>query len=185
MAKLFIANCTKQNMQFTYRLTDNPKRPMFLNIRYGAQAMLPQDLPLNELDRIIKAQERYGMIPVEELDRRKDYTGFVYSIDKPVPVAKIDRVINHNIGILDRRGVEIRRQTAVMANATIDKAISDQRSYDPRGLGTKDVFEVSVIEQDQNNGQTTTINEIITVDANARPGDEPVRRGRGRPRKGA
>ena len=77
MAKLYIANCSKQNFLLTYMLPENPKA-FIHEMRPGTQVCLTHTS--DEIDRIIAQHELYGMQPADKVT--KGFGGRCYRLEK-------------------------------------------------------------------------------------------------------
>lgn len=118
--KMYVANCTQQVQDFAYRIpgTNGTRRQ---EIKIGGQILIAghETLGRPEIDAIVAQHARYGMIAVEDIDRTKPFAGLCYSVDKPVPVEKLRRVLVHNTEVLVERGRTIRQETAVAMNSAL------------------------------------------------------------------
>jgi len=83
--KLYVANCSKQEHDFTYMLIENP-RPFHHKIRAGAQMEINGSL--EEIDHIIKQHSIYGMMEVGKV--QKGFGGICYRLNKPISVDAIE-----------------------------------------------------------------------------------------------
>lgn len=110
---LYVANCTMQDHDFIYRVPESNKLTL-QRIPIGGQiVVLGQRATLAELTGIIEQHKRYGLRDVKEIDQTKDFTGLVYSFDKPVPIEKIMHVNAANADVTERNTREWRKQNAV------------------------------------------------------------------------
>lgn len=122
--KMYIANATKQNMDFIYRLPE-VKGLRVQTIPIAGQIQITGDLNQIQVDAIIEQHGKYGMIPVEEVDRARAFTGLCYSIDKPVPVAKIMTAVRLNTNVLQERGKQIRLESGLAEHSRIEKQLAE------------------------------------------------------------
>jgi len=144
MSKLFIGNPSKQHHQFIYRLVDTRnfqqiERP----IRFGAQVQLVGDLSTPQIDGIILQHAPYGMIPVDEIERTRGFIPLIYSIDKPIPQAKLLRAMNQNQGVLVERGKQSRQEAAVANSVALERNLEES----PGSGITLNGVETEVIQQ--------------------------------------
>ena len=118
----------------------------------GGQVAISGDLTTPEIEYIVSQHTRYGLVPVDEIDRTKPFIGHCYSVDKPVPVEKIRRAIAHNLDVLAERGREIRKVAGVAAYNNIS-----EHSAAPASL------ELSVIEDERRNAPSPEFGEALRV----------------------
>lgn len=154
--KLYIANCTKQAHDFAYRLPEGGNRMQRIEI--GQQIVLAGNLSQPDVDEVLKHHGRYGMKSVEDARKAKDFTGLVYSIDKPVKVENMEIVLAKNDQFLTERGQRQRVEAAVAATGNI---IRDGN----QGL---QALETSVVEVRKDGGESE-VQEGVRVDLGANP----------------
>lgn len=122
--KMYVANATKQKIDFAYRLPEiNGARVQQIPI--GGQIQLTGELNQLQVDSIIEQFGKYGMISVDEVDRSKAFTGLCYSIDKFVPVSKIMQAVRVNESVLQERGQLIRKESAIAENNRIEQIMQE------------------------------------------------------------
>lgn len=179
MTACFIANCTKQNLQFVYRLPEH-KRPITQIVPYGQQKKLGQDMSQLDIDSIRAQWDKYGLIELQELEsHRHKFQGFLISFNKPVSADKLKLAAKYREAVLNTTGREFRKSSAVIMADTIARETGIRHdTYQ---------FTVSQIEPDQGfaNGDDSHTAEtyVISNDPNAPPpaGNDltpPGRRGR-------
>ncbi len=154
--KLYIANCTKQVMDFHYRAPEQ-QRPMMQTIPIGGQIQIYKDTTQSDLEHIIEQHQRYGLVQVSEIDRTKAFIGACYQIDRPIDVEKIMRAAEHNDEVLTERGQEFRKEAA----AALDGQIS---ANSPNLTG----LEVEIHEESKPGDNTKKITETISVERDGR-----------------
>lgn len=153
--KMFVANCTKQARDFTYRLPDKGSRMQRIEI--GQQIQIAGDLSQPEVDSIIDHYAKYGMKSVEEARKaRGTFTGLCYSLDKPVAIENMQIVLQLNDQVLTQRGQQQRKEAAVATSAAIMQN-GDQ------GL---QALETSVVEV-KKDGSEPEVQEGVRVDVTA------------------
>lgn len=114
--KLFVANTTRQNQQFHYRVPEVPKI-MIAEIPIGSQVRIyKDDASSQDVNSIITQLESYGAVNADSIRGLKSFAGLCYSVDKPVASDAIVRVIDRNDEVLEARGYETRQQAAVAVN---------------------------------------------------------------------
>jgi hypothetical protein len=109
---LYVANCTQQVQDFNYRMLESTALRV-QKIEIGGQIRVAGNLTTPEIDYIVEQHARYGLVAVDEIDRSKPFIGLCYSIDKIIPVGKIERALEHNTGVLTERGRQLRADAAV------------------------------------------------------------------------
>ena len=168
--RMYIANCTKQNHVFTYRVPDSEEtlsRPRALEIKAGSQIRLPDDLNQSQIDAIVEQYARYGMVELKEIDRKKDFAGLCYNIDCSVNIDTIRVGLSHNDQVLRELGAKMRQEAGV---AAFQKA---EQIADEAGIGLNSV-ELSVVEDNPDKNDSTRegdpVAEGVRVNRNEEPG---------------
>jgi hypothetical protein len=150
MSEMYVANVSKQNIQFAYRVPER-KGVVIQPIRAGFQVKLSPhgtmtNLSAPDIDSIVGQYSKYGMVNVSDIDlSRGTFAGLCYSLDKPVPVAKLERALVKNEESLEKLGLEMRTEAAVAVN----QAIEEGAGTEMRGL------EMSVTEIEPPGGYRT------------------------------
>jgi hypothetical protein len=169
MAKLYIANCTKQVQELLYKIHEIDQRKAFrVTIPVGGQALIYREAEHQVLMKIVDQHLMYGLRAVSEIDRTKDYTGMCYQFDKPIDVEKIMYAMAQNEKAVELMGHEVRKQAAAGLSNSIDNMMmgSEQKLTS---------VEVEVVEQPKNAGDTEEkMVETIQV---AKPGSKAAIRG--------
>lgn len=176
--KLFVANCTKQQQLFYYRIIDDPRpspAPFSVTIRPGGQVVLPhKELTSPQIDAIVEQHAPYGLIDAREVDRTRPFIGMCYSLDQPVPLEAIQKGIVHNDEVLEIRGLETRKAAAIAVSNAVESQSNKEDA--PEGID----LEVEQEDQDKFTGQGKPVHEVISVTKNESTGKRDARRGRGR-----
>ena len=176
MAKMYVANLTRQAQDFIYRLPET-RKSTFQQIPVGGQVLLSGDLTTKDIEAVIQQHAPYGMVPAAEVAKRREFNGLCFALDRPVPIEALRRGLEANRAVLDARGVELRRQAAIAVNNLTQDADPDVAA-----------MEVEIIEQDsKDGGAEATLSEGIRVDRNAPSGStegRPDRRTPAKPRRG-
>lgn len=159
--KLYVANCTRQVQDFIYRLPEHTA-PMRQRIDIGHQVALSGDLSQPDIDAVIKAHTRYGMVAASEVDHTKAFIGTCYSVDKPVKIGTIQFALQHNNDVLILKGREMRQEAAVAINNALDEST---------GGGSLSEVEISVVEEKGANGESPIFGEGVIVSKDVTPGD--------------
>jgi hypothetical protein len=151
--KLFIANCTRQVLDFMYRLPEHPT-PIHQKIEMGQQIAVPRDLSMPDIEYVVNQHRIYGMVDVKDVDHTKAFIGTCYSVDKPVSINKIQLALSHNTDVLAERGREQRKEAAVAISNQLDEA-----------TGGKSLTEtdVSIVEEKGANGADPSFGEGVVV----------------------
>jgi hypothetical protein len=167
--KLYVANCSKQEFDFTYMIVENP-RPFHHKIRAGAQWEI-NGSP-EEIDQIIKQHSIYGMMEVGKV--KKGFGGMCYRLDKPISVDAIESGLEQKDQEMIDRALEARKITAAAADQILSNKAQEM------GLKQKSGLEVEVVEEKKNAADNEPkFNQTIEV---LREGIQPGKN-RGRPRK--
>lgn len=186
MARLYVANCTKQNHHIYYRLDvmsdgerssiqrfNPPKKSPV--IKAGQQITLGGDLHPNQITELVDQLNKFGMAGVADLGRLQGVTPWLFNIDVPVTAGQIKAVVDHNSGVLAYDGRARREAAAVAAGHVVQTAGVDDR------IETKK-FEVTVEELEDENTKGPLIGEGYKVAT--RIEDVPQARNKGgRPRR--
>jgi hypothetical protein len=121
--KLFVANTTKQDHFFTYRLVEKQNHAA-RKIQAGRQVLLSGDFGQTEIDTIIAQNSIYGLRSAKEVSRFKNFVGYIYSIDSPVKMDGMLEVYEKNDEVKDADAQKRREVTA----AAISTQIGDELS---------------------------------------------------------
>ena len=168
MSHLYVGNCTKQTFEFNYWVGENKKFFTTL-IRPGGQEDVYPKGNRSDHEHIVEQHQIYGLKPIGEIDRAKEFVGLCYQYDKPIPTDRLYAVFENNDKAMSHTSQELRKESTLSMDHML------KRSAQERDAKLQD-FEVGVVEQAQK-GVDTKINETIVIE-----GQESTR-GRGRPRK--
>lgn len=116
--KLYIANCTKHELDFQYRVPETGKLQQ-QHIPVGRQIMVHKDAAKHELESIITQHEAYGLVPARDVKRAQAFVGMCYSFDEPVNMELVMVAHEHNDDMLEKQGNEIRKETLVSIDHTL------------------------------------------------------------------
>lgn len=119
MGKMYIANCTNQRQEFIYRVPE-VSAPRHQAIEIGRQTQLSGDLSPKDIEFILRQHEKYGLVKVSEIDRRRPFTGMCWD-EKPIHVSKVKTLWQHNQGVLTQMGKDNRQAAAVAANNAVEE----------------------------------------------------------------
>lgn len=161
--KMYIANLTRQDQDFIYKLPEGQQRMQ--QIPVGRQIVLAGDLNQKDIDAIVVHHARYGMKPVADAVKAKSFTGLCYSIDEPVKLEKMQIGIERNDIVLQERGVQNRKEAAVAINEALSKNDGPQLKS----------LQTEVVEEKRDG--TDGVNETVVVSKDA-PEEEQMLTGR-------
>lgn len=130
MTKLFIANVTRQKQRVFYRLDYDKEGtklgqvgtlPKHQDIDPGRQEAVGGELAhVSQAQTIIDQLSKYGLRPADEVNRLNRLTPYIYSLDKPVSRAAIEKAFQFNQGNLAKEGKDRREAAAIAAGNLID-----------------------------------------------------------------
>ncbi len=162
MSKLYIANATKQYIDFHFRL---PERSDYLKQRIAplGQIAISGDLSSRDVDAVINQHARYGMIGAHEVNGRMGRHPLIYSENKPVERSTIEAVHKNNTETMVIEGKEIRRIAAVAANNLFEQRLSET------GVSAN-IEEIEIVAQQMSRDPETNdapqLSEGVTVTKN-------------------
>jgi hypothetical protein len=166
---LYVANLSRNVLEFTYRVAGENRYFTTKILPFAQESIYSRGTP-DELASIVDQNKPYGLVAVSDIDRTKAFIGMCYQFDKPIQPDKMIPVARHNDDVLTRDAQESRKITAI----AMDNALA--RSAQETGLKFNGV-EVELEEQEQK-GSDTQINETIAVEGQGR--SRRQRGGRGR-----
>jgi hypothetical protein len=175
--KMYVANATKLNVDFLYRV---PGQTGLRNqhVPIGGQVALSGDLTGEEIDAIVEQHARYGMVAVDAIDQSVEFSGTCYSIDKPIHMAKIEKLMRHNSEELVKRGRKIRQEAALSSSNSLEANLDDAAGQDAPGVNK---FEMSVVEENHDDrDENPAIAEGVRV---TRAGGEKTQQRTGKRRR--
>lgn len=167
--KLYVANATRQVLEFHARIPEI-KRTVVQRIPPGSQQQIAGDLNQPQIDAIVAQHAKYGMIPVDEIDRTRDFIGICYSVDKVILVTKIQRAMQVNNAVLTERGKKIRQDAAIVSHQAIENSLKE--SGRPETLAET---ESTILEDNHDDrSDSAPIAEGIVVARTDKVGDKKV-----------
>lgn len=148
MSKLYIANATRQNYEFTYRLPEAPGAKV-QTIPVGGQVIIAGgNLTTTDVDYILSQYKQYGLVSAEEMDNgRVPFSGLAYSLERPISADRLEKAMNRNIQNLVERGKKIMEEAAISVNNSIEHDMQEQQN--DAGLSK---LEMSVVEEESRVG---------------------------------
>lgn len=167
---LYVANLSKQQFELHYWV-ENSKKPVITKIRPFSQENIYPQGTRDDHERIIEQHKVYGMTPISEIDRRKEFIGQCFQFDTPIPLDRLQMMAERNDDMLYTQAQERRKEAAA---ATDDLVRKSAQEADMK----VDNFEVEIQEVEQK-GVDTQVHEVITIGEGA----QEQKRGRGRPRR--
>jgi hypothetical protein len=127
---LYVANVTKQIVQFAYRVPER-QGVVIQPIPIGGQVRITplggkDDLSTPEIDAIIDQHRKYGLVPVEEVDNSKNpFHGMFYSVGKPISVERLHKAMKRTEEALEEQGKQMRQEAAIAVNNQIENTIGE------------------------------------------------------------
>jgi hypothetical protein len=177
LPRLYVANVTQQTQQFTYWVPETP-RSLVQEIPIGGQVQIAtRDLPKEVIDSIIDQHRVYGICTYAEGMRDPNFSGIVYSVDRPVSLSNLYELANKRQQSIIQLGKRLREEAAIAT----DQAIVDvlQQSGMPARLQE---LEMSVEEKSRDpRDDSPEISEGVRVSRRT-PEPNSTPRGRGRAR---
>src|SRR5262245_25451386 len=143
MPRLYVANCTSQDLNLTYRMIES-KRPHVQPIMAGQQIIVGgADVSLPQAEHLLEQLTRFGMRLVQELSSLLPNVDvpMVGSLDKPITSDIITDVVAHNGRAAFQRGKKFREEAAIAASTNIARTTPD----------AADTLKVSVQEETPGN----------------------------------
>lgn len=137
MSRLYVVNCTGQHRIVNYRLDytvdDQGRRTSERLMPYKSitiparqQAPFGGDLHISQVEDIVQQLESTcGAVNVNDIRtaKAKGPVKMIWSLDKPVTVAVLKDVVQHNMGALTEQGANRRRQLALVADAQLSQLV--------------------------------------------------------------
>lgn len=202
MARLYIANCTKQIQQVAYRLDFNadgtpntrgqfqPHRSQ--DIPPGKQVQLGGDFHMSQVDNIVEQLVPYGMVgAIDVAHAGKKVIPLVFNVDKPVPAEIMRRVVFHNDNTQIGEGAERRAKAAVANNQLVQNVVANEFANQGIDLEPSDKISFGVEQLEQSEAGERTIAEgfkvakegTVTGPSMLQQAREAQAKKKGRPRK--
>jgi hypothetical protein len=130
--KCFVANCTRKIQRVFFRLdmpSDNYHPSMArvpakqIDIDPGRQMAVGGDLNgIQACEYLVRQLQPFGAVNVADIQRSLPpfEIAYLYSFDQPVPAKAMERVFQHNQGVLANQGKKRREEAAIAAAHVID-----------------------------------------------------------------
>lgn len=183
--RLYVANLTLHEQVVNYRLDfvegDQRRRgnmapqPKKQKIPKGRQVNIGGDLQLSQITEIVNQLNRFGMVGVVDIPRlqRGTFVPYLFNIDKPVTVAQMRQVMDHNKGIKIADGRQRRERAALAANEALMTSIGKEEAPP---------FEVEFEQLEASENDEALIEEGFRVSHETPPGKQPAKGGKGKNR---
>jgi len=142
--KLYIANCSKQEFDFTYCLAENP-RPFHHKIRAGSQIEIPGSQ--DDLMTIVNQHQIYGMMEVNKVG--KGFGGLCFRFEKPISLEAIQSGFTQTDQEMIDKAQESRNITAAASDQILAQKAQEM------GLKQKSGLEIEIIEEKKNAGDNS------------------------------
>jgi hypothetical protein len=127
MSTLYIANPTAQAVLFSYRVPEQANFPLRQHmIRPGMQIALPENFSTPQIEGVLRQHVKYGITPIEEVERVGAFIPLVYSVDKKILPSKLAAAMLRNVAVLRERGRQFRQEAAVAEAVRIEASLRDQ-----------------------------------------------------------
>jgi hypothetical protein len=161
MSRLYVANVSRKEHVICYRLDidkegqrkDSNRRfqgATQQNVPAGRQVLIGGDFHMSQIEHIVDQLSRYGMIGVVDVPRIDNHPHeLIFNIDKPVPAAVMERVRDHNSGVLVGQGRDLRRKAAVATNEAVQKVVAEQFAMQGIPADPVDKVDVTFEQMDQ------------------------------------
>jgi len=160
MARLYVANTTKQHHNFLAWIPESTKQ-YCETVRIGSQLCIG-DFPLDQIDLIVKQHARYGLVPYKEIKNLRTFAGLCYSVGAPVPLEAILQGVQHNDRALDERAAERREEQAAAISDNITSAMRERGVDVPR-------TELTIVEDTQRGAEPKVAEGFETVKEGVAP----------------
>lgn len=170
MSALFIANATKQDHDFVFRM-GGLKKINFLPITKGGQIKIEGQLA--ELEAIVEQHRKYGITDFRECAKAHKFSGLIYSFDKSIKLDSIIGAIERHDEVIDESAQVIRQETAAAANENIEA-----KAKEAGAAVVATSFEIEEVNTDPT-ATGKKFKQMVEMDKQA---DVKVKRGPGRPR---
>ena len=205
MARLYIANPTRQRQIVCYRLDfDNEGNPKDTNRKFqphhqqeiepGRQIQLGRDFHPNQISEIVEQLAVFGLIGEVDVPKlraadfdnlRAGVVPFVFNIDRPVSSENMRKVMAHNANILIQDGRERRKKAAIASSATIQQTVENQFAAAGFPDTPSERQTIAFEQEEQSEAGEPRVEEGYKVDKNAPVKPKPPKRGPGRRRDAA
>jgi hypothetical protein len=158
MARLFVANCTKQRHEFTYFVPEDRRGSLKkIMIPIGGQVMVHKEDTPEVLNEIIDQHIRYGLVAAKDIPKTRAFIGVCYSINQMIDVDDIMTAAEHNDDVLIERGLHQRKTATLAMDAEMSKSVGEAG-------GTLEVLEVNIREDTKGKPESERASQSISVE---------------------
>ncbi|EOC9629720.1 hypothetical protein [Enterobacter ludwigii] len=116
--KLFIANCSRQTHNFTYKLPERTQQ-YGQPLRAGEQIIIENNADV--IHHIIDQHKPYGFLPADKMN--KTFSGICYSIDKEIDFSRFKDGADQKTENLENLSKDILAASALALDQTIDNEV--------------------------------------------------------------
>jgi len=160
--KLYIANATKQLQQFWYtsRLSNGTLKQVRQDILEGSQIQIQWDgtgnMQPEDIDYVVGQHAVYGLLDIADVDKAKPFVGLCYSIDKPVPAMRIQKLMMHNQEVLEDRAETNLKATALANNELLENRVAMTARDARQPIPVVGDLEISITEESKGGAPAKT-----------------------------
>ena len=170
--KLFVANSTRSTFIFNVRVPEIQK-VIRLEIPSGQQRSFPLDMTDSQRDGVLSQLLRYGARERKDVHGKLvDFTGLVYSLDKPISENEIRGAHEDQLDAAQERSVEQATRSALASD------ISHRDKSNPKGKRRPKSTSVEILKKDRDGGREEPMMNLEITEkgaANARGMDPAVK----------
>ena len=148
MPRLYIANCTPQHREFSYRLL-GAQQVHTWTIKPGEQVIASGNLAREQLANAIEQNEQYGLHAAREVSQAQDYVNLLWEFDKPVSSEQMRKALERNLRLKTLEGEKTRKAVAVGMTQVVERE-------------NPDVYTGLRVSVEDKGGTDITLNEIHT-----------------------
>jgi hypothetical protein len=164
MAKLYVANTSRQNHVYMYRMPES-RHLRQRDIPAGCQVSFVEDFSPEELDYVVMQGSTYGMKRHDEVDRAREHIGLIYNVGKPVPLTPMRAAMDENLEVLQKTSQEALQRAA----AGVEQSLMTK--HEQFGHPKVERLHMSVEGVQEGDGPKPEFSAHYTVDRNAPPGE--------------
>lgn len=156
MAKLYLANCTRQRLDFLYRVPDENgamlRRVHTQTIEPGTQQLIFAEAPQHVLEAIVAQHRKYGLIAVEDVPNtdKTEFIGMCFQFNRPVDLDRLNHAFDHNQGVLHQEGMDRRAEAAIVIDSAINQQLDGVRRQGAHNVPNLTDLRVETLEEADN-----------------------------------
>jgi len=178
MPFLYVGNATRQTQRVYYRLDFTNEGELIVGAKHvaakwndipsGRQIPLSnRDLPIEAVNDIVNQLNEYGMVGVVDAQRNdlpsRSTVPYVFNIGAPIPANVLQKVFDHNRGVLANAGKLLRQKAAIAGSEIVAQAVAEAAATSGVQIREHNVFEMEV-EQEESVAETSSIAEGYRVE---------------------